>query len=71
VYRRPVESTLIRSIGYDLPSSILEVELFEGNRVYEYYDVPLSVYSRLMCAESKGIYFNEYIKDLYAYAQIS
>ena len=71
MYRRPVESSLIRSVGYDLPSSVLEVEFIEGNRVYEYYDVPLSVYSRLMGAESQGSYFNEYIKDFYAYMQIS
>jgi hypothetical protein len=70
VYRRPVESSLIRSIGYDLPSSILEVEFVEGGRLYEYYDVPLSVYSRLMGAESIGAYFNEYIRDMYAYQEI-
>ncbi len=70
MYRRPVESSLIRSIGYDLPSSILEVEFVEGGRLYEYYDVPLSVYSRLMGAESIGAYFNEYIRDMYAYQEI-
>jgi hypothetical protein len=70
VYRRRVESSLIRSIGYDLPSSILEVEFVEGGRLYEYYDVPLSVYSRLMGAESIGAYFNEYIRDMYAYQEI-
>jgi KTSC domain len=70
VYRRPVESTLIHSVGYDLASSVLEIELVEGQRVYEYYDVPLSVYSELMAAESKGNYFNEVIRDMYSYAQI-
>jgi hypothetical protein len=70
VYRRPVESSLIRSIGYDLPSSVLEIEFVEGGRLYEYYDVPLSVYSRLMGAESIGAYFNEYIRDMYAYQEI-
>jgi KTSC domain len=70
VYRRPVESSLIRSIGYDLPSSVLEVEFAEGGRLYEYYDVPLSVYSRLMAAESIGAYFNEHIRDMYAYQEI-
>ena len=50
MYRRPVDSSLIRSVGYDLPSSVLEIEFVEGGRVYEYLDVPLSVYSRLMAA---------------------
>ena len=71
MYRRPVESSLIRSVGYDLPSSVLEIEFVEGGRVYEYLDVPLSVYSRLMAAESMGHYFNEYIRDVYSYQHIN
>jgi hypothetical protein len=70
VYRRTVESSLIRSIGYDLPSSVLEIEFANGH-VYEYYDVPLSVYSRLMASDSKGAYFNEHVKDMYPYGQIA
>ncbi len=69
VYRRPVDSSLIRSVGYDLASSVLEVEFVAGP-VYEYYDLPLSVYSELMAAGSKGTYFNEFIKDMYAYAPL-
>jgi hypothetical protein len=70
VYRRPVESNLIQSVGYDLPSSILELEFVDGKGLYEYYDVPLSVYSRLMNAESLGAYFNEHIRDLYVCEKI-
>ena len=68
--RQPVESSLIRSVGYDLTNSILEIELTGEGRVYEYFDVPLSVYSELMAAESKGEYFNNYIRDLYSYQQV-
>lgn len=67
--RQPVESSLIRSIGFDPVSSILEVELVEPRRVYVYYDVPFSVYDELMDAPSKGHYFNENIRDLYAYEE--
>jgi hypothetical protein len=67
--RQPIESSLIRSVGYDVASSILEVELAEEGRVYEYFDVPFSAYQELMEAESKGSYFNEFIKDLYAYRE--
>lgn len=69
VYRRPVESSLIRSVGYDVASSVLEIEFAEHGRVYEYFDVPLSVYSELMAAESKGAYFNDRIKDMYPYQE--
>ena len=65
--REPVESTLLRAVGYDVPSSILEVELVEGGVVYDYFDVPYSVYAELMEAESRGAYYNEFIKDLYAF----
>jgi hypothetical protein len=66
-----VESSLVRSVGYDLPSSVLEVEFADSGRVYEYLDVPLSVYSRLMAAESLGAYFNEHVRDMYPYREIT
>jgi hypothetical protein len=69
VYRRPVQSSLIRSVGYNLASSVLEIEFVAG-RVYEYHDVPLSVYSELMAAESIGNYFNESIRDMYSYSEV-
>jgi len=65
--REPVESSLIRAVAYDVPSSILEVELAEDGVVYEYFDVPFSAYTELMDAESKGSYYNDFIKDLYAF----
>jgi hypothetical protein len=68
--RLPVDSTLIRSVGYDFPNSILEVELTPGGRIYRYFDVPLSVYSELMAAGSKGAYFNESIRDLYPFEEV-
>ncbi len=67
--RQPVDSSLIRSIGFDPVSSILEIELNQSDRVYTYYDVPFSVYDELMDAPSKGAYFNEFIRDLYAYEE--
>ena len=69
MYRRPVDSSLIRSVGYDLASSVLEIEFAEHGRIYHYFDVPLSIYSELMAAESKGSYFNDHIKDLYPYQE--
>ena len=68
--RQPVESRLIRSVGYDPAASVLEVELLaEPARVYRYFDVPYSVFDELMAAESKGAYFNEHVRDMYAYEE--
>ncbi len=65
--RQPVESSPIRSVGYDPAGSILEVELIEPDRTYTFYDVPFSVYDELMDAPSKGRYFDEFIRDLDPY----
>jgi len=65
--RQSVDSSLIRSVGYDPAGSILEVEFVEPRRIYTFYDVPYSVYVELMEAPSKGHYFNEFIRDDYPY----
>lgn len=68
--REPLESTLIRSAGYDPSGSVLEVEFVDGGAIYVYFDVPYSVYEELLEAESKGTHFNDFIRDLYAYRQV-
>lgn len=68
--RDPVASRLIRSVGFDPVGSILEVELAPEGRVYRYFDVPFSAYEELLTAESKGQYFNEQIRDLYAFEEV-
>ena len=67
--RQPVDSRLIRSVGYDPTDSVLEIELLEGGRLYRYFDVPYSVAEELMSAESKGAYFNENVRDMYPYEE--
>ena len=64
--REHVDSVVIRSVGYDPTASVLEVEFVDSGEVYEYFDVPYSVYLELMGEESKGRYFNDFVKDLYA-----
>jgi hypothetical protein len=67
--RTSVESSNLVSIGYDEEQNILEVE-FKGNRVYEYYDVPASVYAALMSADSHGKYFSKFIRNSYSFTQL-
>ena len=64
-----VESSMIRSIGYEESSGTLEVEFTSGS-IYQYFDVPESGYKRLINAASKGRYFNQNIKESYRYVQI-
>lgn len=62
--RISVRSSNIRSVGYDLASSTLEIE-FNSGSVYQYLNVPADEYEGLMNASSKGRYFNSNIKGTY------
>ncbi|PIR70423.1 MAG: KTSC domain-containing protein [Candidatus Niyogibacteria bacterium CG10_big_fil_rev_8_21_14_0_10_42_19] len=70
MYRTPVSSTNICSIGYDSQSAILEVEFTSGD-VYQYFNIPEHLYRGLMSASSKGQFLNDYIRNSYRYQKIS
>jgi hypothetical protein len=64
MFRQTISSTELRSIGYEEEHRLLEVE-FQNGRVYNYQQVPHTVYSALISASSKGRYFNSQIRDLF------
>jgi len=70
MYRTPVSSTNICSIGYDSQSAILEVEFTSGD-VYQYFNIPEHLYRGLMSASSKGQFLSDYIRNSYRYQKIS
>ena len=67
--RLPVQSTAIRSIGYDAETGSLDIEFHHG-RVYRYRGVPEFLHQGLMLAKSKGLFFNIRIADRYPLEQI-
>jgi hypothetical protein len=68
--REQIESTSIRSVGYEPQNSTLEIEFLHGG-VYRYFDVPRLVYEQLMAAESKGAGFHEFIRSgRYKYSRV-
>lgn len=67
--RTPVTSSNISSIGYDENSSTLEVEFLSGT-VYQYFDVPLTVYQGIMSAGSVGQYFAQHIKGYFRFVKV-
>jgi lysyl-tRNA synthetase class 2 len=67
--RRGVESTTMRSVGYDRTEQILEVE-FQSGAIYQYLDVPPTIYTGLLDAESKGQYFNSQVRDAYGFVRM-
>jgi len=64
MFREPVVSTSIASIGFDADDRLLEVEFVNGS-IYRYRDVEEDVYERFLAAASKGAFLNEHIKDAY------
>lgn len=67
--RNRVSSSNLRSVGYDIDESILEIEFHSGS-IYQYFNVPLLKYENLIGASSKGRYFSAYIKNRYRYKRI-
>ena len=65
VFRQPVSSTRIRSVGYDTKSRTLEIEV-AGRGVFRYMNVPQNALYGLKCSQSKGLYFDYHISGRYA-----
>ena len=69
MFREPVVSESIASVGYDDDAEVLEVEFVTG-AVYRYCGVPQDVFEDLRQAPSKGAFFNRRIKDAYAWEEM-
>jgi hypothetical protein len=61
-----VESTLLATVSYDASQSILDLEFCDG-ALYRYFTVPTTVLSQLLAAESKGSFFNRYIRNSFRF----
>jgi hypothetical protein len=64
-----VSSSNLGSVGYDPSTNTLEIE-FRSGSVYQYFNVPHTVYQGLMNAASHGRYFHTYIRERYRYRQV-
>lgn len=62
-----VESSNIKSIGFDEEKHILYVRFVGSTRLYCYENVLKEVFDAFTIAESKGKFFFENIKNKYAY----
>jgi hypothetical protein len=62
-------SSLIEAAAYQDQWSLLELA-FRSGAVYHYFAVPAQTYQELLRAESKGVFFNSYIRNRFAYVKI-
>jgi len=62
--RKRVNSSRIRSVGYDERNQVLEVELSNGT-VYQYSKVSPEVHRRFMAAPNPTSYYDDKIAEEY------
>jgi len=67
--RKPVSSSNISEVGYDPDTQTLEV-LFTNGNIYQYFDIPQTVYESLMSSGSVGQFLSKEIKGNYRYARL-
>ena len=62
-------STVVAHSHYDAVTSTLRITYMSG-AVYDYKDVPESVYADMKASGSKGIFLNLHIKGHYAFEKV-
>ena len=65
-----VNSTNIDSVGYNADTQTLIVKFKGSGQVYEYLNVPQTLYEGLLTAESKGKYINDNIRSQFNYRRV-
>lgn len=63
--RKRVNSSRLRSVGYDEKNQVLEVELSNG-QVWQYTQVSPEVHRRFMAAPNPTSYFDDKIAEEYS-----
>jgi hypothetical protein len=63
--RKRVNSSRLRSIGYDEPSQTLEIEMSNG-QVWQYWRVSPEVHRRFMAAPNPTSFFDDKIAEEYS-----
>lgn len=62
------DSSNIARFRYDAGATILFIE-FKNGGIYQYFDVPGSVFEAMKGAGSKGQYFAQSVKGIFRYAR--
>lgn len=68
--RTALESSLLKSAGYEVDTKTLEIEFLKGGNVYQYHGVSPETFRSFMEAESQGKFFLTRIKNEFKYTKI-
>ena len=64
-----IQSSNLKSASYNTTGKILKVT-FNNGSIYEYYDLPWNVFTKLRLSESQGKFFNAEISKNFRYKKI-
>jgi hypothetical protein len=67
--RQPVKSRILRSMGYNDSTKILEIE-FQNGLVYQFLEVPPKIYADLVRSAEIGKYFTDKVRTKFKSKQI-
>ncbi len=67
--RTAVNSSSVKSVGYDAAFSTLDIE-FSSGAVYRYFAVPAAMHFALLRAESVGAFVSRRIRDVYPFCRL-
>jgi hypothetical protein len=70
MYRIPVSSKILKTIGYDPVRLILEVKFRVTGKVYAFYDITKEEFACMLHAKSIGNYFNTKIKYRFQFMEV-
>jgi len=68
--RARLDSQALASARYDPLYCQLELEFHSGKR-YLYFQVPQSCYEQLLQADSKGAFFNHFIRNRFSFQNLT
>ena len=63
-------STVVSSFTYDAEKKILRI-VFVTGMVYNYKNVPENIYHEMKNSFSKGIYFNQHVKNVFDFEKVN
>lgn len=65
-----INSSNLKFASYETEIKTLSVT-FKNGTIYEYYDVPWDIFTKLRMTESQGKYFNGNISKVYKFKKIT
>jgi KTSC domain len=69
IVRQPVNSSMLRAVGYDPEHAVLQAE-YQTGQTWNYLNVPQSKFDELLAAESHGRYMHSHILGYHAEVKI-